>query len=121
MTTAATRPRLCIFCDGPNPAYALRGYAVHDGDAWRISAGCAAHAVAATQRAEGHAALGAPVVELPTVDGLVRWQQPPSPPLPPTLAELRRAAAAVHPDRGGDPAEFRRRYAAYIAEKRRAE
>ncbi len=49
------------------------------------------------------------------------------PPLPtrprndsPSVADLRASAAAVHPDRGGDPGEFRRRYAAYANAKRRA-
>ena len=36
------------------------------------------------------------------------------------LSELRRQAADAHPDRGGDPAEFRVVYARYLAAKKRA-
>lgn len=36
---------------------------------------------------------------------------------PPSLADLRAAAAAAHPDRGGDPEEFRVAHARYRAAK----
>lgn len=39
----------------------------------------------------------------------------PRPPAPPSVAELRRAMAEAHPDRGGDPAEFREAHARYLA------
>ena len=39
---------------------------------------------------------------------------------PPSLADLRAAAAAAHPDRGGDPEEFRVAHARYRAAKEAA-
>jgi hypothetical protein len=45
----------------------------------------------------------------------------PLPPVPgPSLAQLRRAAADAHPDRGGDPEQFRAAHAAYVEAKGRA-
>jgi hypothetical protein len=36
---------------------------------------------------------------------------------PKTVTQLRREMAALHPDRGGDPAEFRAAHARYVAAK----